>query len=316
MCRQCPYGFIIRCGVLNGILITCIVIYMKLVFTQRHAEAIQKGTLKVSFDSMCRVSIKRVLERYSEWVNEIDDYAEFLDVREELKTRYGHAHLRAYKVGKLEPTDSLSDVIENGWPGNVLDIVETWLEQNPSKSRKCEDELNERLLGHGSPWRFIAGNAVLVNSEFLNSEIRAKCVQLLDRYDILGASEEYSDSINDLTCGETKDAVVKAHKSVESVMKAVLDKEGDVTFGVLLSDLLKSGIIPEYYNEFLIHFEKLALGAVKERNLPARGHGQGRESTEVSHALAEFTVHLAGALNLFIVQRWAEQKQTEDTIQF
>jgi hypothetical protein len=58
----------------------------------------------------------------------------------------------------------------------------------------------------------------------------------------------------------------------------------------------------------LKHFEKLALGAVKERNLPARAHGQGKDTTQVQHELAEFAVNLAGSLNLFIIQRWLDRE--------
>jgi len=76
----------------------------------------------------------------------------------------------------------------------------------------------------------------------------------------------------------------------------------------LLEQLLKSGLIPIYYQEFLVHFEKLALGAVKERNRPGTGHGQGNVTVDVPRSLAEFVVNLAGAINLFIIERWLESK--------
>jgi hypothetical protein len=57
------------------------------------------------------------------------------------------------------------------------------------------------------------------------------------------------------------------------------------------------------------HFEKLALGAVKERNRPGTGHGQGNTSVNVPQSLAEFVINLAGSINLFIIERWIETKQ-------
>ena len=119
-----------------------------------------------------------------------------------------------------------------------------------------------------------------------------------------GALDEFSQAVSNLTGGQTKEAVINAHKSVESVMKTALGVVEHKKFGELLRLLIDSGLLPEYYEEFLANFEKLALGAVKERNLPARGHGQGAEPTPVPKPLAEFAVHLAGAVNLFIIQRW------------
>jgi hypothetical protein len=105
--------------------------------------------------------------------------------------------------------------------------------------------------------------AVLIDSEYLDSEIRTKLSHYMLNNSIDCAFEEYNGAIQDLTANDTKDAIVKAHKSVESVIKAVLN-ENNGTFGVLLSKLIKSGMIPEYYEEFLVHFEKMALVLLKK----------------------------------------------------
>jgi len=77
-------------------------------------------------------------------------------------------------------------------------------------------------------------------------------------------------------------------------MKLVLGTNEHWTFGRLLAEILKSGLLPDYYEECLRHFEMLALGAVKERNRPGTGHGQGSDALEVSRSLAQFAIHLAG----------------------
>ncbi len=129
-----------------------------------------------------------------------------------------------------------------------------------------------------------------------------------------GALEEFTEAVSCLTDGRTKEAVVNAHKSVESVMKTILEPQEHLTLGRLLNNLIKSGIIPTYYQEFMIHFEKLALGTVKEWNRPGTGHRQGAEPTEVPRSLAEFAVHLAAVINLFLIRRWLESrpKQVQD----
>ena len=157
-----------------------------------------------------------------------------------------------------------------------------------------------------SQWCFVNGEAILVDSEYLHEEVHSRTLRLLKESRAFGALEEFRYAIRDLQSGDTKDAIVKAHKSVESVMKCALEIDEHKTFGHLLSMLIKSGIVPSYYDEFLQHFGKLALGAVKERNLPARGHGQGAEIVEVPKSLAELSINLAGSINLFIIQRWLE----------
>ncbi len=284
---------------------------MKAFFSRRHQEAIAKGTIKgLSFSVKCRTSIDRILKQHSDLggtYGEENLTFDYMDSK--LKTFYGVDKLMAFGENNKRVPATMSEVIISGYPLEVLDIIEAWFDENPKRSRDCEKELNDIFFIHNSPWRVINGLAVLVDSEYLNSEVRAKSIRLLDECEIQGALEEYQDAINDLVSNNTKDAIVNAHKSVESVMKAVLETDKPYTFGKLLEILIQSGIIPEYYNEFLQHFEKIALGVVKERNLPARGHGQGKKPTEVSPSLAEFTVNLAGAINVFIIKHWIEIKE-------
>jgi len=282
---------------------------MKAFFSKRHEEALAYGKIKPSFSVPCRTSIGRVLSEYSDWSgggafeNFTFEYAE-----DKLKTFYGKNELKAYDENSKRVTASINQVLLKGWPFEVLDIIEAWFDGSPERARECEKELNDIFYIHSSPWRIVNGNAILVDSEYLHREVRAKTVQLLEENEIQGALEEYQDAMNDLTSGETKDAVTKAHKSVESVMKAVLETD-EGRFGQLLSALIKSDIIPEYYEDFLKNFERLALGIVKERNLPARGHGQGKKPIKVSPSLAEFAVNLAGSMNVFIVKHSMEIKQ-------
>lgn len=283
---------------------------MKAFFSKRHEEALAEEKLRVSFTMKCRYAIKRILEQHSDWGGwDGTENFTFESAEEDLKTFYGEPTLKAFNSENKYDSASISQVILSGRPAHVLDVVEAWFNQNPKRARECENELNDIFVIHNSPWRVVNGQLMLVDSEYLHREVHAKTIRLLEECEIQGALEEYQDAISDLTSGETKDAVVNAHKSVESVMKAVLETEEHHTFGTLLDLLIKSSIIPTYYDEFLKHFEKLTLGAVKERNLPARGHGQGKKLTVVSPSLAEFVVNLAGAINIFIIKHWVETRQ-------
>lgn len=283
---------------------------MKTLFSKRHGDAIREKKLPLTFPQYLRTSMCRILRRFADCggFNNDEDFTSEA-AAEMLKTFYGKEQLEAFNAeGKRVPAH-FDQVILNGYPSEVIDAVEAWFAQDSRQANECEREMNDLLAMNRSPWRFVNGEAILVDSEYLHQEVQARTLRLLKEGRAFGALEEYHGAIQDLQTGETKDSVIKAHKSVESVMKVVLGRDENATFGTLLADLIKSDILPDYYEEFLKHFEKLALGAVKERNLPGRGHGQGTTIKPVPRSLAEFAINLAGSINLFLIQRWLETKK-------
>jgi HEPN domain-containing protein len=285
---------------------------MKILFSKRHIDAIRQKKLPLSFSKNLRTTVVRILEQYSDWGGWCDEENFTFDQAEEiLKTFWGTEKIFAFDGNDRIPA-SFRQLILSGYPSEVIDAIEAWFVAKPKATDTCEKDLNDAFAMNRSPWRFVNGEAILIDSEYLHTEVQAKTLRLLKSGRAFGALQEFQEAIQDLQSGETKDAIVKAHKSVESVMKVALETKEHFTFGRLLSDLIKSSIIPDYYEEFLKHFEKLALGAVKERNRPGRGHGQGPEITSVSRSLAEFAINLAGSVNLFIIQRWLEIRKKKD----
>lgn len=286
---------------------------MKTYFSKRHSEALRAKRFPLSFSKTLRVSLARILERFSVcggWNN--SENWTFEAAEEALKTFFGKDQITAFDDQNQRAQTNLAGLIRGGFPNEVLDAIEAWFDQNPEGAEPCERELNDCLAMNRSPWRILNGEALLINSEYLHSEVQARTMKLLKQGGAFGALEEFDGALQDLQAGETKDAVVKAHKSVESVMKTALSTDEHLTFGRLLTRLIDSGVLPEYYQEFLSYFEKLALGAVKERNRPGTGHGQGSQTTEVPRSLAEFTVNLAASINLFIMNRWIELHPEKD----
>lgn len=298
---------------------------MKAYFSKRHGDAIRDKKWPLSFSAPLRTSILRILNNYSDRAGEYDDYENitFVYASEALKTFYGKDSLDAFDDSGKRVTSDYSKLITNSYPSEVLDAVEALFDTSPKQLRECEKEINDLLEMHRSPWRFINGEALLIDSEYLHKEVQSRTLRLLQDGKAFGALEEFQEALRDLQSGENKDAVVKAHKSVESVMKTVLGIKEHIPFGGLLARLIQSDIIPKYYEDFIVHFEKLALGAVKERNRPGAGHGQGASATELPRSLAEFTVNLAGTINLFLLKRWVEltgkneeKKPSNDEIPF
>ena len=283
---------------------------MRFFFSKRHAKALEAKKIQPSFTKRLRVAIRQTLEIYSN-IHHYENYT-FEEIETTLKRFYGENKLTAYNAeGKIGPCD-LTGLIEWGIPAKVLDAIEAFCDNCAKDSvGKCEKELNSIFEIHNSPWRVVNGTVFLVDSEYLHNEVIAKTQDLLRDNLMAGALEEFTEALSCLTDGRTKEAVVNAHKSVESVMKCILEVKDHSTFGRLLDNLIKSGLIPQYYKEFMVHFEKLALGAVKERNRPGTGHGQGPEPMEVVKSLAEFSVHLAAVINLFLIRRWIEAHPKE-----
>jgi hypothetical protein len=285
---------------------------MRAYFSKRHADALRDKKLLLTFAKPLRVSLLRILENHSDyggWNNAENWTVEAAE--NSLKTFFGKDHLSSFNDQDQRVRSNFSGVVRGGYPSEVLDAIEAWFDQHPEREDACERELNDCFNMNGSPWRIVNGEAFLIDSEYLHVEVRARTLRLLRQGRAFGALEEFQAAVQDLQAGDTKDSVVKAHKSVESVMKTALATTDHLTFGALLARLIDSGLVPEYYKEFFIHFEKLALGAVKERNRPGTGHGQGQASTEVPRSLAEFAVNLAATINLFIIQRWMERYPTK-----
>lgn len=283
---------------------------MRFYFSKRHEVALKEKKLQPSFTKKLRTSICRVLENYSEWQpgDYEDEYENitFKRVEEVLKTFYGEEHLRAYNDDGERVPATLEKVIESEYPTRVLDVIEAWLDEaGSSKATECERELNSIFEIHNSHWRVVNASVFLVDSEYLHNEIVSKTKKLLQENRIEGALEEFTDALMCLMEDRTKEAVINAHKSVESVMKTILNAR-HLTFGKLLDKLSKSGIIPNYYEGFMTHFEKLLSAVAIERNRPGRGHGQGVDMETVPKSLSEFCVHLAAVINLFLIKRWLE----------
>jgi hypothetical protein len=278
-------------------------------FSQRHAEALEKKSLKPSFSERLRRSMLRVLQEYrwqpDEWGNAEDKWkaAENAWLRST-----GEESLYAYERaerGSVRRPAEFEGVILRGWPAHTMDMVEALLPVLPEdEAGRCEREVNEVLEVHNSEWRLAGGRFWRADEGYLAAEVAATADSLLAGRAFEGARQELAQSRSALTDGDTNAAVVEAGKALESAIKCVLATERGRP-GELIRALVDSGVMPDYYKGFLQAFEQILVAVVKERSEPGRAHGAGKEPSKVPPHLAEFIVHLAGALIIFIARHHA-----------
>ncbi len=226
--------------------------------------------------------------------------------------------LRAYGLDALELVVSasprqtrrakdLEQFFMETYPSEVLDTVEAFfMLLDGAAQEKFGKAVNGIFQEEECPWRFSEGTFFKVDSEFLSSllamtsdELRAGSFQ--------GAHEELREARRDLQAGDHKDAILKAGKSMESVLMTVLGRT-DGTASELLSGFQAAGFLDDLPEELRGMMTKAVLMALPTLRNKLGGHGQGAAVVAVSRPYAELAVHLAGAFLHFIVEKHVAAK--------
>ena len=94
-------------------------------------------------------------------------------------------------------------------------------------------------------------------------------------------------------------------------MKAILGVDRERP-GTLFRMVIDSGIIPEYYDDFLKNFEQvLRVVNIARNEEKGAGHGQGSEVVDVPKHLAELVLNFCGSLTIFLVNHYIDAKPKE-----
>jgi hypothetical protein len=104
---------------------------------------------------------------------------------------------------------------------------------------------------------------------------------------------------------------------MESALKKLLNID-NAEQNKLKKLLMKSGMIPDYFQGFSDHFEGLLQSAFTIANQSAR-HGSKevpKKKNRIDGALASFVLHITGSLLVFIIERYEEALPEEDDVPF
>ena len=126
-------------------------------------------------------------------------------------------------------------------PVELFDAIEQqWHELAPESARAFQQAINEAFEDESCPWRLSDGCFFKVDSEFLEQHVIAKAHELIGTEGFRGAQDEFLEARSELTGGEPEDAIHKACKSFESVLKVVTGVD-EANANVLVRKLSTSG---------------------------------------------------------------------------
>ena len=170
-------------------------------------------------------------------------------------------------------------------------------------------ELNERFKEHGIGYQFepSANELIRVDSQALHSEVVKPVLQLLSKEQRFeGANEEYLSAHSHFRHSRYKECLVDTLKSLESVIKAICQKQ-EWEYGKndaaskLINICFEKNLIPPYLQSQFLSLRSLIESGVPTVRNKLSAHGQGTNSVIVTEAVASYALHLAATNIVFLV---------------
>ncbi len=289
---------------------------MKRVFSQRFEASLADGSLTAEIPKKLRRRIWYSIDRFNLTWREVDesgyncDASHIEKVREHLRERYGLATLSVWSHEQKQSLGNVSletFVLLAPW-SRVFDAVELLsaaLESTDAFPFQFQRHLNEVLDQEHFEWRFADGQFFQLDTEYLAMEVLVGTDELLRTNGYAGAEEEFTKSRACVASEDYKEAILNAAKSFESVMKTLLKKEHG-NAAELVRELMKSDLFKDLPRSLTSGFGEQILMTLPHLRNRLSGHGQGIEVVSVGRAYAALAVHLAGALNYFLVSKGLE----------
>jgi hypothetical protein len=174
-------------------------------------------------------------------------------------------------------------------------------------------ELNHRFREHAIGYQFMGGQLVRVDSQYIHDQVVEPALVLLHERGFKGPEDEFLRAHEHFRAGKNKEAIVEALKAFESTMKAICDERkwqysSTATAKDLINVLFAEGLVPSYLQtQFTALRTTLEAGLPTARNKTS-GHGQGSNRVVVPDHLAAYTLHLAAANIVLLVQAHKNMK--------
>jgi len=293
---------------------------MHFLFSQRHEQAINEKKLKISLPAKLRQKIIYCMRNHDHWYGWNEENSIFYDdLKQKLLESYGVSELRAYIDDSLEEVTHIEDFIKGAWPPQVLDAIELFNQLINSQRNRFSfvRSINGVFRAENAPYRLLENEIVILDSVFLESSALNRAFELLKSNYFEKACRDFLNARNNFTSGDFAGTIVECNNSIESTLKKLLNvNKGEQR--KLKSLLMKSGLVPDYFQGFSEHFEGILQSAFTIANQSAR-HGAKEVSSgknKIDGPLASFVLHLTGSLLVFLIERYEETLPEEDDIPF
>jgi len=294
---------------------------MTWLFSKRCKNLLSEGKITVSIPLSVRTRIWVLLNRENEYSDEISETgfrsstSVLQTLPDKMKSEIGRELMAYPEEGVVAvPTDLEGFVLRGNYPPYLFDCMELfYINSSQERKYKFQSEFNQIMEESFLQWRMAEGKIFPVDSAYIEDEIIKNSYLLLNQAGFEGALKEFRDARTDLSRGENLSAITKANLAIESVIKSILDVE-IAKPGELFRKMIDSGIIPQYYDNFLTSFEDILRSVTIMRNKePGAGHGSGPKVNEIPDSLAELCINLCAVLINFLVNRHLELKPNSAT---
>lgn len=296
-------------------------------FSLRHGKALRGQRIRVSMKERLRarlwMTVQKFNERFSYRPDPADNWTSETDLIEQtevkLKRLLGLPELKVKARTGYETVD-LYGYFTRGYSSCALEVIEQFWEEvagfgdsGKAVAVRLQQEVNEAMVAFECSWRLADGRFFQVDAEFLHDELVQKGEDVLRETGLEGAHDEFREAREDLSDGQTKDAILKAFKSFESTLKTVLDKQnGDVS--ELLRLFREAGFMDDIPDAPAKALCKQVLASLATLRNELGGHGQGNAVLDVPRPYALLALHLAGGLNQFIVDQYLRKCPTTQVV--
>ncbi len=286
-----------------------------IVFSQRHKYSIDSVTTTIN-----RKTRQKIIYCMDDFNYSTGRYNSIFynDLKQELLKTYGDTTLKAFVGDSFQEVDSIEQFIIGTKPEYVLDAIELY--GYSFVKQESEDayynKINEIFKVDGSCFRILDKIIIKLDSDFLESEIINKAYDLLKNNSFEKACSDFISAKNNFTSCDYSGTISEANNALESTIKKIVNSDNEKQKN--LKDLLmKSGLIPDYFQGFCDYFEGLLQSSFTIANKSSR-HGKKDipdKKNDTDRALASFLLNLSGSLIVFIMERY-EDRQEEDEIPF
>jgi len=278
-------------------------------FSQRHIKLIESKKFVLSLSERQKRKLIYVIEANNEYFDEVTEtnfnYTETTLEKSVLNFKRAHG---IDKLGnKSHGNASNQEILDYAFSAKeieILDIIEIFYSNSSSAEIKSaiETELNQILKTENLHIRFLDGEFFRIDSDFAESEILFRTNNLLKLNNFEAAHINFIEAKERLSSGDFSGSIVKANNALESYLKKLLDEKYE-NQGKLKKSLIKSGIIPDYFQGFIDSFEGIVQSAFTMANKSARHGGKEivSEINRIDEPLAAFYLNLVGSIIIFIV---------------